>query len=125
MDPLLFGINSDVVFEALSAIVLLALIIERGLSIVFGHRLYVDYLAESGWKEPIAFLVSWGVVAHIGFDAIAIIFSKEENSLIGYLVTAGVIAGGSKGSIALFATWLDWRSSAEKKSKPKPKVSGK
>lgn len=119
MDPLLFGINQDVVFEALGAIVLLALIIERGLSIVFGHRLFVKHLYEKGWKEPIAFLISWGVVAHVEFDAIAIVFSQEQNSLIGYLVTAGVIAGGSKGSIALFSTWLDWRSDAEKKARPR------
>ena len=119
MDPLLFGINPDVVFEALGTIVLLALIVERSLSVVFGHRLFVENLAEHGWKEPIAFLVSWGLVAYIGFDAIAVIFSQEKNSLIGFLVTAGVIAGGSKGSIALFSTWLDWRTTAEKKSKPK------
>ena len=119
MDPLLFGLNQDVVLEALGAIILLSLIVERGLSVVFGHRLFVNNLAERGLKEPIALLVSWGVVYHIEFDAIAIAFSQEQNSMIGYLVTAGVIAGGSKGSIALFSSWLDWRSSAEKKANPK------
>ncbi len=121
MDPLLFGLNQDVVFEALGAIILLALFIERGLSVVFGHRLFVKHLAEAGWKEPIAIIVSWGLVASIEFDAIAIVFSQEKNSLIGYLVTAFVIAGGSKGAIALFATWLDWRSTAEKDANPKTK----
>ncbi len=119
MDPLLFGLNQDVVLEALGAVILLSLIIERGLSVVFGHKLFVNKLKGHGWKEPIALLVSWAVIYYIEFDVIAVAFSQEENSMIGYLVTAGVIAGGSKGSIALFSTWLDWRSSAEKNAKPK------
>lgn len=120
MDPLLFGINPDVVFEALAAVILLSLFIERALSVLFGHRLYVKYLTKGGLKEPIAFAAAWGLIASIQFDAIAIIFSQEKNTLIGYLVTAGVIAGGSKGAMALFATWLNWRSAAEKETNPSP-----
>lgn len=48
------------------------------------------------------------------FDAMAIIFSDERNSIIGYLLTAGIVAGGSKGSIKLFRDFLGWKSNAQK-----------
>ncbi len=117
MDPLLFGIKSEVVFEVFGAIILLAIMIERGLSVVFEHRFILPLIQDKGLKEIIAFAVSYLVVHHVSFDALAIIFSQEKQSIIGYLVTAAVIAGGSKGSMAIFADWLNWRSSTAKKIK--------
>lgn len=38
MDPLLFGIKGDVVAEALGAVVLLSLVIERALAPIFEWR---------------------------------------------------------------------------------------
>ena len=59
-------------------------------------------------------VVAVALVAWLDFDALAIIFSREETSWVGWLITAGVVAGGSKGSIKLFRDWLGWKSSAQK-----------
>ncbi len=75
-----------------------------------------------------ALIVSFLVIYAYKFDAMAIIFNEEKNSLIGYLLTAGVIAGGSKGSIKLFRDFLGWKSAAQKEfeeSKARLKESGK
>lgn len=115
MDPLMFGMNGDVVAEVLGTIVLLSLLIERFLSPFFEWRLVLDKIKDRGYKEPIAFFVSLFISYSYEFDALAIIFSQEKNSMIGYLITAGIIAGGSKGSIKLFRDFLGWKSSAQKK----------
>lgn len=123
MDPLLFSINADVVVEVLATVILLSLIIERALSIVFEWRPVLDKIKEKGVKEPVAFIVTLVVVMSYKFDSLAIIFSNESNSYMGYIITAGVIAGGSKGSIKLFRDWLGWKSNAQdelEESKKKP-----
>lgn len=123
MDPLLFSINADVVVEVLATVILLSLIIERALSIVFEWRPVLDKIKEKGVKEPVAFIVALVVVMSYKFDSLAIIFSNESNSYMGYIITAGVIAGGSKGSIKLFRDWLGWKSNAQdelEESKKKP-----
>ena len=71
MDPLLFGINADVVAEVFGAIVVLALVVERGLAILFEWRVFIERAAGKGLKEPIAYLVSLGVTYFYGFDALA------------------------------------------------------
>ena len=114
MDPLLFGIKADVVGEALGAVVLLSIIVERALSPLFEWKVIFDKITGKSLKEPIAFLVSVGVVYFYKFDALAVIFSQEKNSFVGYLITAAVVAGGSKGSIALFRDYLGWKSSTQK-----------
>ena len=114
MDPLLFGINPDVVVEVLTMIILLALIIERALSVLFEWRRLIEKLDSKGIKEPVALIVSFAVVVNYKFDALAIVFSNESNSYFGYFVTAAVIAGGSKGAIKLFRDWMGWKSQAQK-----------
>lgn len=114
MDPLLFGIQADVVGEVLGTLVLLSLIVERALSPIFEWRIFIDSAANKGAKEPIAMAVAIAVVAWLDFDALAIIFSREETSWVGWLITAGVVAGGSKGSMKLFRDWMGWKSSAQK-----------
>lgn len=114
MDPLMFGMNSDVVLEVLGTIVLLSLLIERFLSPFFEWRHILTKIKNKGYKEPIAFAVSFVVIYAYQFDALAIIFSEEKNSIMGYLITAGIIAGGSKGSIKLFRDFLGWKSVAQK-----------
>ena len=114
MDPLLFGIKGDVVAEVLGTIVLLSLFIERALSPLFEWRVVLNKIKEKGIKEPVAFVVSFLAVYFYKFDALAVIFSQESNSLVGYVITAAVVAGGSKGSVKLFRDWLDWKSSAQR-----------
>ena len=114
MDPSLFGLNADVVGQALGAIVLLSLIVERALAPVFEWRPVLDNIKGKDLKEPIAIAVSVAAVWYVKFDALAVIFSQESNSWIGYGVTGLVVAGGSKGSIKLFREYMGWKSSARK-----------
>ncbi|MCK9345053.1 MAG: hypothetical protein M0P64_02930 [Candidatus Pacebacteria bacterium] len=113
MDPLLFGIKGDVVLEVLGTIVLLSLFVERALSPIFESRLVLDKMKNKGFKEPIVIITSLVIVYLYQFDAMAVIFSQEKNTLVGYLITAGVVSGGSKGSIKLFRDFLNWKSSAQ------------
>jgi len=113
MDPLLFGIKGDVVTEVLGTLVLLSIIIERALSPIFEWRVVIDRIKGKSLKEPIVIVVALLVVYAYHFDALAIIFSQEKNTLWGYLITAGIISGGSKGSIKLFRDFLNWKSSAQ------------
>ncbi len=115
MDPLQFAIHSDVVGEVLGTIVILSLMVERALAPLFEWDKFLDcYKQKKGIKEPIALAVSLVLVWIYGFDALAIIFSQEKVSWIGFIVTGAIVAGGSKGSIALFREWLGWKSTARK-----------
>src|SRR3989337_2747209 len=114
MDPLLFGVKGDVVANVLGMIVLLSLVVERALSPFFEWRVILERTKEKGVKEPIALVVSFLVVYYYKFDALAVVFSQDKSSLIGYLITAAVVAGGSKGSIKLFRDFLGWKSTAQK-----------
>ena len=49
-----------------------------------------------GWKAPIAFAVAFGVCRYWDFDAISTTILADQTSFPGRLITAGVIAGGSK-----------------------------
>lgn len=110
MDPSLFRIDWEVLAEAMAAIIVLSFFVERALSLVFEHRLYIEHLDEKGLKEPIAFGLSYAVVAGWQFDAMAVILKADETSWWGYLVTAAIVAGGSKASIKLFHDLLDVKS---------------
>ena len=114
MDPALFRIDWDVLAEVLVTIIVLAFFIERALALVFEHRVYVNKLNEKGYKELIAFLVSLGVVFYWQFDALGILFRADQNSWWGYLITAAIIAGGSKASIKLFQDLMGAKSAAAK-----------
>jgi len=115
MDPLQFAMHSDVVGEVLGTIVILSLIVERALAPFFEWRKFLEFHAEKGVaKEPIAIVVSVVLVWVYGFDALAIIFSEEQSSWYGFIITGSVVAGGSKGSIKLFREWLGWKSDARK-----------
>lgn len=112
MDPTLFRIDFSVLTEVLITIIVLAFLVERALSIVFEHRLYVRKLDKTGWKEVIAFLVSFWVVWYWQFDALSIILHADRTSVPGNAITAAVIAGGSKASIKLFHDLMNVKSSA-------------
>lgn len=113
MEPLLFGIKGDVVAEVLGTIVLLSLFVERALAPLFEWRIVLSKIKDKGVKEPVAFVVSFLVVYLYKFDALAVVFSQETNSLVGYLITTAVVAGGSKGSVKLFRDYFGWKSTAQ------------
>lgn len=119
MDPNLFHINWDRTLEVLVTIIILSFLIERALALVFEHRWYVSTFGEKGLKELIAFGFALGVCWVWDFDALSMIILKSETQFLGKLITAGVIAGGSKASIALFRNVLKVQSEASK-VKPKP-----
>jgi hypothetical protein len=121
MDPALFRIDWEVLAELLTTITVLAFFVERALSIVFEHRLFVAKLNEKGLKEPIAFIVAFVVVKYWNFDALSILMQADKTSLWGYAITAAIIAGGSKASIKLFHDVLEVKSSAFIKEEDKKK----
>lgn len=114
MEQLTFGLDAEKVGEALGGIVVLSLIVERALSPILEWRPVLDKVKGKNVKEPLAIAVSFAAVYYVGFDALAVIFNTGANSWIGYLATALVVAGGSKGSIKLFRDYLGWKSSARK-----------
>ena len=53
MDPVLFRVDFGVLTEILITIIVFAFFVERALSLVFEHRLYIKHLDKKGWKEPV------------------------------------------------------------------------
>lgn len=111
IDPNAFHLDWERLIEVLAAIVVLAFVLERALSIIFEHRLYIDHAKGRGLKEFIAFGLALLVCWQWDFDAMSMIILKDQTTLIGELITAGVIAGGSKGSVKLFRDIMGFRSS--------------
>ena len=119
MDPNLFHLDYERAFEVLMTIVVLAMIIERTLSILFESRPFIKKTeGKSGIKELITFAVCCFVCIYWQFDAISVlIVSSDKMTIPGMVITAGIVAGGSKGSIKLFKDVLGFMSSAEKERK--------
>ena len=65
-------------------------------------------------KEALGFVLALAICWIWGFDAVSIILLSEHTQVVGIFVTAAIVAGGSKGSIALFHELLRVRSSAAK-----------
>lgn len=116
MDPNLFHVDWDRLFEVFFAIVVLAIFLERALSLVFEHRLYVKKLKGKGLKSPIAFLLAFVVCRLWDFDALSTVILQDSTSLIGQIITAGIIAGGCKGSVKMFRELMGWKSRAHEAS---------
>ena len=112
MDPNLFHLDWERLSEVLIAIIVLSILLERALAIIFEHRLFVKRLDQKGLKEFIAFLVAFFVCWQWDFDAVSMILLTEKVSFPGELISAGIIAGGSKGSVKLFRDMMGIRSLA-------------
>ena len=114
MDPNLFHLDWDRVWEVVVAVAVIAVLLERALALVFEHRLFIAKFAEKGTKEFIAFGVALFVCWFWDFDALSMIILREETSVPGYFITAGIIAGGSKASVKLFRDLMKIQSTAQK-----------
>lgn len=136
VDPNLFFLDFERVSEVLLTILLLALLIERALALVFESRAFIERVAYNvkheggstegtitdaqprnrGVKELIALGVSFYVCWHWDFDALSVLLPVSHNkmTLMGMLITAMIIAGGSKGAAKLFSDWMGIKSSAQK-----------
>ena len=108
-----FSIDAERLFNLLVVIVIASFFIERALALVFENRWFVNRLSNRGLKEPIAFIVSWAICIHWGFDAISALFGRPGSQWWGTALTGAIIAGGSKASIKLFHDVLGAMSSAE------------
>lgn len=119
MDPNLFHLDYERTFEVLLTIVVLSVMVERTLSILFESRPFIKKTENKGGiKELITFIVCCLVCIFWQFDAITIlIVSSDKMTIPGMVITAGIVAGGSKGSIKLFKDILGVMSSAEKERK--------
>ncbi|MCK4512373.1 hypothetical protein KAW64_11570 [bacterium] len=65
-------------------------------------------------KEAIAFVVAAAVCVIWKFDAISMIFPKEQTTVLGAVVTGALVAGGSKASIRLFRDAMGVKSTARR-----------
>lgn len=138
MDPNLFYIDFERLMEVLITIVVLSFFVERALSILFESRPFISRTESSetlikmainegrptvnikpqekkgGVKELISFSVSAIICFVWQFDAISITLqTKNEMTWYGMIITAAIIAGGSKGSIKLFKDVMGFKSTAE------------
>jgi hypothetical protein len=102
MDPSLFRLDWSQVTEVLAAVVVLSFIVERALAPVFESKLFVDRAASRGFKEPIAFGVALFVCWRWQIDVVSVVLHGDRVEGAGIVITAAVIAGGSKASLKLF-----------------------
>ncbi len=123
MDPLQFRIDWEILTEVLVTIVVLSFFVERALSIVVENKLFVrSRLDDIGLKEILSLILSFFVVKVVGFDALAIVFRLDDPTIPGFLITAGVISGGSKASIKFFHDVLGVKSAAVKEKDDQKKA---
>jgi hypothetical protein len=102
MDPNLFAIDWQQTGEVLTLIVVLAFLIERGLAVLFESQWYLDTLGPKHAKELISFAVSAAVCVAWKVDALSVILHGEHMTIVGEIISAGVVSGGSKASLKLF-----------------------
>jgi hypothetical protein len=136
VDPNLFFLDFERVSEVLLTILVLALLVERALALVFESRVFIERVAytvkreggqeqgaitdaqprNGGLKELIALGVSFYVCWWWDFDALSILLpvSHSTMTLLGELLTAMIVAGGSKGAAKLFTDWMGIKSTAQK-----------
>ena len=90
-----FGPVLENVASVFALLITLSVIVERGLATVFGWKYYEKLLGGKGLKVPIAFGVSFLIANQVPVDLIALLFNGEA-SLLGQVLTAGLLSGGSK-----------------------------
>ncbi len=116
IDPNQFALDWALLFELLALIIVLSFVIERALALFFESKLFVQFSLirkkenKGDFKSLIAFVVSAVLTMLCQIDLVAVLMSHEHSSLFGELITAAVIAGGSKASIRLFKDILQIKS---------------
>ena len=94
--------NIESLIPILTYIVVISIFLERALVVLFEWKGTRDWIKRKMLRAPIAYVVSFLICIKYQFDALSVIFPESQNQLFGYVLTAGVIAGGSKGAILLF-----------------------
>lgn len=102
-------INTTKAGQILLLILVLAILLETGLSTLFNWRLFLLYGEGRGIKTPIAFVVALLFVTQFKIDAIAEILTafavggqEYKEGTGGMILTALIVAGGSSGIFTLF-----------------------
>ena len=114
MDPNLFHLDYERTFEVFLAIIFLSLVVERFLAPIVESRPFKARFDKKGVKELLALIVGALICIFWDFDAVSIVVVKEKTTIWGEIITGGVIAGGSKGSIRIFKDWLGIMSKVER-----------
>lgn len=112
MDPNLFHVDWGRLSEVLIAIIVMSFLIERALAVLFESRFFINRFKEKSLKELIAFVVAALICWYWDFDAVSMIFLKENVTVYGAVITGAVVAGGSKASIKLFQDLMNVKSTA-------------
>ena len=112
------------VLGILFTIVVLAMVLERALSVIFEWGVWDEFLAAHSLRAPLALGASYAMCGYMKLDILQTIVGKDNSSFqllsIGAFVTAATVAGGSKGAIALFQNVLNFSKGgtvAEKEAK--------
>ncbi len=113
MDPNLFHLDWERLFEVLITIVIMAFLLERALALLFESRVFINHVQGKSFKELIAFVVAALVCWFWDFDALSMIFLKSKVTIYGAVITGAIVAGGSKASIKLFRDIMGFKSTAE------------
>ena len=113
MDPNLYHLDWERLFEILITIVIMAFLLERALSLLFESRVFINHAQGKSFKELIAFVVAALVCWFWDFDALSMIFLKSKVTIYGAVITGAIVAGGSKASIKLFRDIMGFKSTAE------------
>jgi hypothetical protein len=120
VDPSQYLVPWESVTEALLVVVVLSMTVERVLAVVFESERYILYQEiraeddKANNKAFIASVVSILVCYIYQIDILAVVTSEPYVSFFGVVMTGLLIAGGSKGSIALFRDFLGIKSTARK-----------
>ena len=122
-DPQMFAIDWERLAEALAVLVVLSFLVERALALLFESWFWTNHLQNRGLKEPIAFGVSLVICWLWHFDVISIMLTNDHTTVIGYIVTAGVVAGGSKASVKLFHDIMNVKSSSVREAEKRKALS--
>jgi hypothetical protein len=115
-------LDEERLFSLLMTIILLSFLLERALAILFENRWFVERFASRGVKEPITVAVAFTICKIWNFDALSILFSRDASLFSGQLITAAIIAGGSKASIKLFHDVFHTMSTAEQERQERAKA---
>ena len=120
VDPNLFAVSWEALFEVLILVVIVSIVVERVLALVFESDAFIQAhkrrkkAGKGSFKPLIAFIVSAVVCLLWQVDLMAVLLTHGHYSVFGTLITAAVVAGGSKGSIKLFRDVLGIKSNAYK-----------
>lgn len=126
-DPKGIAGHIENVLWGLAIVVVLSMVLERALQMPFEWTPIQGFIERRKLKAPIAVIVATLMCYSAGFDLISVIAIRNTTTWHGMLMTAALIAGGSKGAILLFQGVLGFAKEnvdAKIKGVPQPDEAG-